>query len=186
MKPSTSLGTRRGLSQCAAPNGTFCIMALDHRQALIKALARYGDKTVEECIRFKKQVVQALSPNSTAFLMDPVLGAGPAVADNNLSGSTGLIVSVEETGYAGPSHARISRLPAGWNVEKIKRMGASAVKFLVYFNPEAETAGAMKELTSQVVEECKRCDIALFLEILTYDAVQEGPAWSSQKRTEVV
>ena len=186
MHPSINLGTRRGLAQCAAPNGTFCIIALDHRQALVKALARYGDKTGGECIRFKKEVVRALSPYSTAFLMDPLFGAGPAVADDTLSGATGLLISVEETGYAGPSHARVSRLPAGWDVEKIKRMGASAVKFLVYFNPESETVGLMKELTSQIAAECTRCDIALFLEILTYDTSQAGPAWSSQKRTEVI
>jgi tagatose 1,6-diphosphate aldolase len=186
MQPSISLGTRRGIAQCAAPNGTFCIMALDHRQALVKALSRYGDITGEECVRFKKQVVRALSPYSTAFLMDPVFGAGPALADGSLSGATGLLVSVEETSYAGPSHARISRLPAGWGVEKIKRMGASAVKFLVFFNPESESAEAMKELTSQIAEECKRCDIALFLEILTYDASPAGPGWSSEKRTDVI
>lgn len=186
MYPSISLGSRRGLAQCAAPNGTFCIIALDHRQALIKALSRYGDKTVQEGIRFKKEVARALSPYSTAFLMDPVLGAGPVVADDTLSGDTGLLVSVEETSYAGPSHARVSRLPAGWGVDKIKRMGASAVKFLVYFNPESESAGPMKELTSLIAAECKRYDIALFLEILTYDTSQEGPAWSSQKRTDVI
>jgi tagatose 1,6-diphosphate aldolase len=186
MYPSINLGTRRGLAQCAAPNGTFCIIALDHRQALVKALSRYGDKTGEECIRFKKEVVRALSPYSTAFLMDPVLGAGPTVADGTLSGTTGLLISVEETSYAGPSHARVSRLPAGWNVEKIKRMGASAVKFLVYFNFESESAAAMKELTSQVVAECAHNDIALFLEILTYDTSQEGPVWSSGKRTDVI
>jgi len=186
MYPSISLGTRRGIAQCAAPNGTFCIVALDHRRALIKSLSRYGDKTVQEGIRFKKDVVRALSPYSTAFLMDPMLGAGPAVADDTLSGAAGLLVSVEETGYAGPSHARVSRLPEGWGVDKIKRMGASAVKFLVYFNPDSETAGAMKELTSQIAEECKRYDIALFLEILTYDSSEEEPAWSSQKRSDVI
>jgi len=183
---SLNLGTRRGLSQCAAPNGTFCMLALDHRQALIKALFRYGDQAVDEGVIFKKDVIRALAPYSTAFLLDPVIGAGPAIADNTLSGAAGLIVSVEETGYAGPSHARVSRLPADWSVEKIKKMGASAVKFLVYFNAEAETAEPMKELTSQIAEECIRYDIPLFLEILTYSAVKGDETYSGKKRSEVI
>ena len=184
MSTSVNLGTRRGLSQCASPNGTFCMLALDHRQALIKALSRHGDKAAEEGIRFKKEVVRALHPYSTAFLLDPVIGAGPAIADNTLSGAMGLLVSVEETGYAGPSHARVSRLPAHWNVEKIKRMGASAVKLLIYYHPEAETAGAMRELLAQVSQDCVRCDIPLFLEILTYSPSLEGAAPSDDRRRE--
>ncbi len=186
MSHPTRLGTRRGLAQCAAANGTFCIMALDHRQALVKSLSRYGDRSFEESVIFKKDVIRALTPYSTAFLLDPLIGAGPAIADHTLAGTTGLLVAVEETGYTGQPNARVSRLPEGWNAEKIKKMGASAVKFLVYFNPEAGTAEQMKELTAQIAVDCTQLDIPLFLEILTYDASGENQAWSSAKRTEII
>lgn len=186
MNAAMNLGTRRGLSQCASPLGTFCMLAIDHRQALVKAFSRYGERAVEEGIRFKQEVVRALQPHATAFLMDPVLGAGPAIAGNALSGATGLLVSVEESGYAGPSHARVSRLPANWNVEKIKRMGASAVKLLIYYHPDAATAGAMQALVAQVSQECARCDIPLFLEILTYSPSQDGEALPDELRRQAI
>ncbi|MGE5221497.1 MAG: tagatose 1,6-diphosphate aldolase [Omnitrophica WOR_2 bacterium] len=186
MSTAMNLGTRRGLSQCASPDGTFCMLAIDHRQALVKAFSRYGDKAMQEGIKFKQEVVRALQPYSTAFLMDPVLGAGPAIAGNALSGATGLLVSVEESGYAGPAHARVSRLPANWNVEKIKRMGASAVKLLIYYHPDAETAEAMQALLAQVSQECTRCDIPFFLEILTYSPSQDGAALSDDLRRQAI
>jgi tagatose 1,6-diphosphate aldolase len=180
--PSPNLGKLRGIAQCASTNGVFCILALDHRQAVIKALARHGDRAFEEGVAFKRDVIRALSPYATAFLLDPALGAGPAITDGALPGAAGLIVTGEESGYAGAAYARVSRLPEHWNVEKIKRMGASAVKLLIYYHPEAETAGAMQEFLAQVSQDCTRCDISLFLEILTYSPSQGGEALSDEQR----
>lgn len=180
------LGKLRGLAQCASPNGTFCILALDHRQAVTKALSRHGDRAFDESVAFKQDVIRALAPNSTAFLLDPVIGAGPAVAAGTLPGAVGLIVTLEESGYAGPSCARVSRLPEHWNVEKIKRMGASAVKLLLYYHPETETADAMQTLLTQVAQDCTRCDIPLFLEILTYPPSQAGVAMTDGQRREAI
>jgi tagatose 1,6-diphosphate aldolase len=185
-RPLVNLGKLRGLAQCASPNGAFCILALDHRQAVTKALARHGDKAFEESVKFKKEVIQSLSLCSTAFLLDPVIGAGPAIAGHVLPGTTGLIVTVEESGYAGASFSRVSRLPEHWNVEKIKRIGASAVKLLIYYHPEAETASAMQEFLAQVSQDCVRCDIPLFLEILTYSPSREGEALSDERRRDAI
>jgi tagatose-1,6-bisphosphate aldolase len=181
-----NLGKPRGLAQCASDNGVFCILALDHRQAVIKAFSRHGDKAFEESVNFKKQVIRALSPYSTAFLLDPVIGAAPAIAGHVLPGTVGLIVTVEESGYAGPSFARVSRLPEHWNIEKIKRMGASAVKLLIYYHPEAETAGAMQEFLSQVSQDCTHCDIPLFLEVLTYSPSLAGETLSDERRRDAI
>ncbi len=185
LQPFT-LGKLRGLSQCASPNGTFCILALDHRQAMIKAFSRYGDKAFEVSVAFKKEVIRTLYPYSSAFLLDPVIGAAPAIADSTLPGTAGLIITVEDSGYAGDSTARISRLPKGWNVEKVKRMGASAVKLLIYFHPEAETAASMKEFLAEVSADCTRCDIPLFLEILTYSKTNDQEPLSGALRRDVI
>lgn len=186
MHLSLNLGKPRGLAQCASSTGAFCILALDHRQAVVKAFSRYGEKAFEESVNFKKQVIRSLSPYSTAFLLDPVLGAAPAISARVLPGAAGLIVTLEESGYAGPSFARVSRLPSNWNVEKIKRMGASAVKLLIYYHPEAETAIAMQGLLEQVSQDCARCDTPLFLEILTYSPAKEGMALSDEQRRDAI
>ncbi|HEX9012970.1 MAG TPA: tagatose 1,6-diphosphate aldolase, partial [Anaerolineaceae bacterium] len=119
-------------------------------------------------------------------LLDPVLGAGPALAADALPGTTGLVVSVEETGYAGPASARVSRLPEGWDCGKIKRMGASAAKLLVYYHPASSTAAGMRELIQRVAEDCRRLDLPLFLELLAYSPDPEQKELSAGGRREAV
>lgn len=186
MCTSFHFGKQRGLAQCASTTGVFCILALDHRQAVLNAFSRYGEKAFQESVNFKKQVIQSLSSFSTAFLLDPVIGAAPAISARVLPGAIGLIVTIEESGYAGPSFARVSRLPTNWNAEKIKKMGASAIKLLVYYHPEAETAFAMQGFLEQVSQDCTRCDIPLFLEILTYSPSKEGLALSNEQRRDAI
>ena len=83
-------------------------------------------------------------------------------------------------------HARISRLPMDSSAGRIKRLGASAVKLLVYYHPRSETASAMRDLVHQVSEECQRLDMALFLEVLTYSPDPGGSKLSSEELTEAV
>lgn len=184
-KKNLSLGKRRGLSQCANEKGVFNILALDHRQAVKKVFIDRPDPYAE-AVAFKRAVVRTLSPFTTAVLLDPSIGAGPCLADNSLPGKCGLIVTVEASGYEGPSHARISRLPLDWNSENIKRMGASAVKLLVYYHSRSSTAPAMQKLLAQVSDECQRLDIPLFLEILTYSPDPNGAKPTPEQFTEGV
>lgn len=166
-KRTLTLGKLRGLSQCATAAGVFNILALDHRQAVKNVFFDQPDP-YGEAVAFKRDVVRTLTPLATAVLLDPSIGAGPCLTDYSLPGGCGLIVTVEASGYEGPSHRRVSRLPADWSVGRIKRMGASAVKLLVYYHPQAENAADMRGLVESVSEACARYDIALFLEVLTY------------------
>lgn len=184
-KTRLSLGKRRGLSQCADENSVFNILALDHRQA-VKKVFDHLPRPYEKAVAFKRAVVRSLAPAATAVLLDPSIGAGPCLVDDSLQGNRGLIVAVEASGYAGPSHARVSRLPHDWGVGQIKRMGASAVKLLVYYHHQAETASAMRDLVAEVYDQCHRMDIALFLEILTYSPDPGGEKLIPEQRTEAV
>jgi tagatose-1,6-bisphosphate aldolase len=184
-KRSLSLGKRRGLSQCSDGCGHFNILALDHRQAVKKVFSGSPDPYAE-AVAFKRAVVRTLAPISTAVLLDPSIGAGPCLADGSLPGGCGLVVTLEASGYAGPSHARTSRLPEDWSPDRIKRMGASAVKLLVYYHPRSETAAAMRNLVARVDHDCQRLDVPLFLEILTYSPHPDGSSLSPEERIEAV
>ncbi len=144
-----SLGKQRGLSQCANDQFVFNILALDHRQAVKKVFVDQPDPYAQ-AVAFKRAVVKTLGPAATAMLLDPSIGAGPCLADASMPGGRGRVVTVEASGYAGPGHARVSRLPEDWSCGQIKRLGASAVKLLVYYHSRAETAPAMQDLVAQV------------------------------------
>jgi len=119
-------------------------------------------------IAFKRQVAAALAPVCSAVLLDPEFGAAQCLASGALPGQVGLLVAVDASGYTGDPLARHSGLLPGWSVAKAKRMGASAVKLLVYYHPDAPTAGEVEALVRQTAADCAAADLAFFLEPLSY------------------
>jgi tagatose-1,6-bisphosphate aldolase len=166
----------------------LAILALDHRSNLRRAMRPDQPEAVTsaDLTAFKQQVVKALAPAASAILLDPQVGAAQAIAAGVLPGQIGLVVAVEESGYAGPPTARESRLLSGWSVEKIKRLGASAVKLLVYYHPEAVTAPAIETLVRQTAVDCAAVDVPLMLEILSYSPDPAQKKLSPAGRRQVV
>jgi tagatose 1,6-diphosphate aldolase len=164
------IGKLRGLQQCASPDGTFAVLALDHRQGLRRALRPSAPASVtdEELIEFKLALTRALGQAATAVLLDPEYGAAQAIAAGCLPRSAGLVVALEATGYAGDPSARESRVLDGWSAAKARRMGASAVKLLVYYHPESATAAAIEDFVRAVAADCAGQDLPFMLEPLSY------------------
>lgn len=183
-----TIGKLRGLQQCTSPLGVFTCLALDHRQNLRRSLnPEHPDLVSDRALTdFKLQVSAALGTHATAVLLDPEYSAAQAVAEECIAGSVGLVVAVESTGYTGDPTARQSQILPGWSVEKAKRMGASAVKLLVYYHPDSPTAAEIEQFVRQVAEDCQREDLALMLEPLSYSLDEAKPLTSAEKRTVVV
>ena len=95
-------------------------------------------------------------------------------------------MAVELTGYCGEPTARQSQVLPGWSVEQAKRMGASMVKLLVYYHPEARTSAGVEAFVSQVAADCQKYDLALMLEPLAYSPQGNGKLSSGEKRSIVV
>ncbi len=188
MKPLT-IGKRRGMQQCSSPRGTFTCLALDHRQNLRRSLNPQDPNAVPDSALtdFKLEVTAALAGAGTAVLLDPEYSAAQAVAAGVIPGNAGLVVAVEATGYTGDPTARQSRVLPGWSVEKAKRMGASMIKLLVYYHPDSPTATEIEDFTQQVVDDCKKHDLSVMLEPLSYPLdPNEKKLTSDEKRYVVV
>jgi tagatose 1,6-diphosphate aldolase len=166
-----SIGKIHGLSATSTPGGAFCILAFDHRQSFIKMMDPTGSHAPAfiEVVTAKSEVVSVLAPHASGVLLDPVYGASQLIANQTLPAGSGLMVALEETGYEGDPHARISSILSGWSVAKAKRMGADAIKLLVYYHPDAgEVSEKLEQLVRKVVQDCRQADIALFLEPVSY------------------
>ena len=179
-----SIGKFRGLQQCSTRRGTFTCLALDHRQNLRKANPAFVSD--EELSRFKLDVTSALAPRATAVLLDPEVSAAQAVAARALPGRIGLVVAVESTGYTGDTTARQAQIIPGWSVEKARRMGASMVKLLVYYHPDSNAAKEIESFVRQVADDCKRQDLAVMLEPLSYPLDERKKLSSDEKRYVVI
>jgi len=166
------IGKIRGLQQISTPEGIFIICAMDHRGSLKAMIEKeqlddYVD--YQEIVEHKLELCAALAPYASAVLLDPNYGAAQCIAGGILPGHTGLLVSIEATGYESNPKGRITTLLNGWSVEKIKRMGASAVKILVYYRPDlTEVADRQLKTIQAVAEKCLRYDIPFLVEPKTY------------------
>ena len=156
-----SIGKLRGLQQISSQRGTITALALDHRQNLRKANPAFVDDG--ELSHFKLDVTSALASEATAVLLDPEVSAAQAIASRVIPNHAGLVVALESTGYTGDTTARHAQIIPGWSVEKAKRMGASAVKLLVYYHPDSATAREIEDFVRHVADGCINHDLLLML-----------------------
>lgn len=185
MATSLSLGKIRGLQEIANPHGLFTITALDHRGSLRRALQPDDPKSVgyQRMLDYKMKLLHYLAPHSSAILIDPIYGAAAGLSQGLISGDMGFLVSLEATGYEDEDGDRLTSTAAGWGIDKIKRMGASAVKILLYYNPGSSTASKQEDYIKEAVEQAAEHDIPLLVEPMTY-SIPDGPRKGSEEFAE--
>lgn len=181
---SISIGKLRGLQQISSNRGTITALALDHRQNLRKANPAFVND--EELSRFKLDVISALASEATAVLLDPEVSAAQAIAQHVIPNNLGLVVALESTGYTGDATARQAQIIPGWSVEKAKRMSASAIKLLVYYHPDSQTASEIEAFVKEISDDCTNHDIVLMLEPLAYSLDENKKLSSEEKRYVVI
>ncbi len=174
------MGKIRGLQQIATPSGLLVMCAMDHRSGLVSMMegTHHEAPDYDEIVQMKLDMCAALGPYSSGILLDPEYGAAQCIASGVLRGQTGLLVSIEATGYQKDPTGRLTTLLKDWSVEKIKRMGASAVKILVYYRPDIKKLAAKQlKIIARVAGDCIKYDIPLLVEPKTYHV--EGEALDS-------
>lgn len=183
-----SIGKYRGMQRCSTATGELVILAMDHRNNLRNSLksGRSEAVTDEDLTTFKDLVIRSLGNLASAVLLDPQYGAAQLIVRSSLPKAAGLIVALEATGYTGRTDERYSQVLPEWTAAKARRMGADAVKLLVYYNPEADSAPAIESLVDSVAQECASLDVLFFLESLSYTNDPSLPKFSPEKRREVI
>ena len=184
-----SVGKYRGMQRLSNGAGSLSMCALDHRGSLMKMLkgVMKVDPTYQDMVDFKMDICEALSMWASAILLDPIYGASQAIASETLDGSTGLVVSLEETGYEGGGESRISRELANWSAAKIRRMGADAAKLLLYYRPDVDVAARQLDLVRKLAADCEAQDLPFVVEPVGYAVGDEGPSGRyAQMRPDIV
>ena len=166
-----SIGKIRGLQQIANSDGIFTMCAMDHRGSLRSMIDEEspGEVNYEEMVERKLELCSSLAKYASAVLLDPIFGAAQCISRDVLPNNTGLLVSIEASGYSGEKEHRLTRLLGDWSVEKIKRMGASAVKILVYYRPDLkQLASQQLNTVNMVAMECLKYDLPFLVEPKSY------------------
>lgn len=164
------LGRRRALQQCAQGDGAFAMLAIDQRGSLMDTMSKYKGETITfaEVGALKRDIVQILAPLASATLIDAEYGYPATVADDTFPGNVGMLIALEKSGYLGDPTLRRTALLEGWNPQRMRLSGATGVKLLVYYRPDAENAADQEALVQEVAAQAHAVDLPLFLEPLHY------------------
>ncbi len=198
MSKGLTPGKLRGLQRISNPNGTLTMVALDQNSSMIemaaKALKAKGqdrEPTYGEIVEAKVDLAKNLAPSASGVLIDAYYGAWSCVAAGAIGPQTGLLVRVEMSGS--PKNkvgAPLGLIEPGWSVEKIKLMGADAVKLLAQYEPtEPHSAEHQFALIEHVYAECKKHDILMLLETVAFPFGGEkkgDPSFVSRKAATVI
>jgi tagatose 1,6-diphosphate aldolase len=192
MMDALSPGRMRSLQASATARGIFTILAVDHRDALRAMVQPNAPEAVSaaQLTEVKLAIVRHLAPGASAVLLDPVYSAAQAIVSGSLPGHVGLLCALEEQGYLGDALNRQTTLLSGWSVAKAKRLGATGVKILLFYHPEAGLAAEMQEqLVRAALADCQRYDLPLFLEPIAYSPdpkAKKGTEGFARQRRRIV
>jgi tagatose 1,6-diphosphate aldolase len=170
-------GKLRGLQRISNPDGTLTMLALDQNSSVIematKSLRARGIErapSYEEIVEAKLDLMRHLAPAASGVLIDAYYGAWSAIASGAIPPTKGLLVRYEMSGSPkNAAGAPLAVVEPGWSVAKIKRLGADAVKLLAPFEPtEHHSAEHQFQVVQHVHEECRRHDLLLLLEAMSF------------------
>jgi tagatose 1,6-diphosphate aldolase len=165
MTQEISPGRYRGLKTTSLSEAdVFGIVAFDQRGSYQRMLP--DNTPFDELVQIKVDIIGALSNYASAILTDANYGLLPAM---QMNGKSGLMMALDESGYSGDSTYRKPKFLDTWTPEKIREIGANAVKLLIYYNPRAsQLSDELDELIKQVVSDCHGLGLPVFLEPLSY------------------
>ena len=168
-----SAGKLKGLQAVSNERGVIAAAAMDQRGALRSPLAKAAGVAAEaitdrQMSEFKCAVSKVLTPYASAILLDPDWGLEAAKLRHPRAG---LLLAYEKSGYDNTRPGRRPDLLPLISVLRLKELGASAVKVLLYYTPEEEAAvnDGKHAFVERIGAECAAVDIPFFLELVAYD-----------------
>ncbi|WP_270888216.1 tagatose 1,6-diphosphate aldolase [Pedococcus sp. 5OH_020] len=185
-----SLGKLRSLTRIATQDGFIATLAIDHPENYLAMIdPDWRRVTSAEVTRSKLELVAALAPHASAFLVDPLWSLAQGIVTGVIPRDTGIITGIEALSYqAGGGFGTTTQLRDRWTVEKIKTLGADAVKLVVWWRPDADDADEIRRMVSSVVGDCEHHQIPLVVEPLWYPRDGQDPTGQGarEERVDVV
>ena len=184
-----SAGKLWGMRRLADAAGRWKMVAIDQRTPLMAPIAAQrgtAEAPYEDLAAVKVAITRALGSRASAMLLDPNY-AYPRCAGEMPTG-TGLVLALEHHLTDESAGGRRSAEIPHWSVAKIRRIGADAVKLLVWYRPDADPAvcAHQQAFVRRIGRECREHDIVLLLELLVYPLAGDAPGQLERGRTQLV
>jgi tagatose 1,6-diphosphate aldolase len=163
-------GSEPSLDALAGPGGAFCVLALDHRDAIVNAFRRAGVESPDAAriLGVKERIARVLGAAASGILLDyNAVACRPAHA--------GLLTPLEAQGHEPLDGARLTRLE--FAAADARRAGADGCKLLLWYRPDhAASAARQRELLARAADDCHRQGLPLVLEPIVHPLDGESRA----------
>lgn len=165
---------RRGYQQICGADGAMMVIACDQRGGMRTLLAatpeeqaRISNETLGDT---KADITMHLASHAGCVLVDPMCAVPKLVDDGTLPRDTALLIGIDASGWdTSPEGYRISKMVEGVDARRVRALGGTGGKIMVYLRmdvPEANTTNLATLKAS--IEDFAREDLLLVVEFLTY------------------
>ena len=173
----------RAYHQICGADGLMMVVACDQRGAMRKLLhadpaeqARIGTDVLGQV---KADIITHLANEASCVLLDPVCALPHVVMEKVLARDTALLVGLDDSGWdvePGTGY-RLSKLVPGISARRVRALGGTGAKLLVYLRPDLPAANTYNlKIIDDCVAEFAKEDVLLVVEILTYQVDGEDAA----------
>ena len=182
MPHAMTTAERRGYQQICGAGGMMLAVAADQRGGMRKLLASSaeGEAAIDdaELGRVKAGLVRHLGNAAACILLDATC-AVPAVVDNGvLARDTALLIGLDASGWdTGSGGARHSKLVPDVTARRVRELGATGGKIMVYLRADRPEANARNlQILRDCIADFAAEDLLLVVEFLTYRMEGEAEA----------
>jgi sulfofructosephosphate aldolase len=164
----------RGYQQICGADGAMMVIACDQRGGMRTLLEADADKQAAisnhtlGCT--KADITRYLASKAGCVLVDPICAVPHLVDEGVLPRETALLIGLDASGWdTSPEGYRLSKLVPDVHARKVRDLGATGGKIMVYLRmdrPEANTHNIA--ILKQCIEDFARENLLLVVEFLTY------------------
>ncbi len=170
----------RGYHQICGADGAMMVIACDQRGSMRSLMhadpaeqAKITDAMLGDT---KADITRYLASKASCVLVDPIC-AVPSLVDKGLIGrDTALLIGLDASGWnTSPEGYRLSKLVDGVTARRVRELGGTGGKIMVYLRSDVPAANAHNiAILNRVVTDFAREDLLLVVEFLTYALLDES------------
>ena len=179
--PSMTTAELRGYQQICGDNGAIMVIACDQRGGIRSLLAsdpaeqaKITDAMLGET---KSGIVRHLAAHAPCVLLDAICAVPRVVEEGTLPRDVAMLIGLDASGHdLDPDGHYLSRLVPGVSARRVRELGGTGAKLMVYLRAGHPKAMAHNlEIIDRCVADFAAEDLLLVVEFLTYRLPGESP-----------